>query len=211
MKYKSITLTIALAVYLLAGACDNTYFHDTGLADGNHDCTLWEYLTTDGYNWDSLRVAIDHAGLRDLFEGRDPEHPQITFFGITNHSVNQYLFKTPGAGSRYLYNEIREMPVELCRRMILDHVIDGRHLKSSFGYEVLGTLTGGTELTTLSGVRLRVYRTKNAWNGIPDIGPEELALHAPESGQMAGVASADIVTTTGIVHSLRYSYQWTTW
>ena len=52
------------------GACDDDYFHDSGLANGRHDCTVWEYLHTDAYNWDSTILVIERAGLVDLFDGK---------------------------------------------------------------------------------------------------------------------------------------------
>ena len=55
------------------GACNDDYFHDSGLANGRHDCTVWEYLHTDAYNWDSTILVIERAGLVDLFDGKDPE------------------------------------------------------------------------------------------------------------------------------------------
>ncbi len=93
--------------------------------------------------------------------------------------------------------------------MLLSHVVPGRMMKTDFDYEVKGTLTGGTMVTTLSGVELRVYRTRSEYGGVPDIGAEGLAIHAIISGQMASVASANIETRSGVVHSLSYTYQFT--
>ena len=74
-------------------------------------------------------------------------------------------------------------------------------------YEVWVTLTVGTIVQSLTGIELRVFRTKVDYNGIPDIGPEGLGIHALVNGFIAGVASADIVTNMGMVHSLSYGYQ----
>jgi len=64
-------------------------------------------------------------------------------------------------------------------------------------------------MKTLTGKDLRVYRIKTDYMGIPDIGPEGLAIHALESGHIVRVASADIEMNNGMVHSLSYSYMWT--
>lgn len=202
-------ITIWLGLLLAFSACDDNYYHDSGLANGKHDCTMWEYFQTDHENWDSTMVLIEHAGLKDVFDGTNPDYKEITFFGVTNLSINQFLFKTIDEDWEPLYNRIEDIPVELCREMLLSHVVMGKMMKTGFEHEVKGTLTGGTIVKTLSGIELRAYRVKSEYNGIPDIGAESLAIHAIVSGQMATVASADIEVTNGVVHSLDYTYQFT--
>ena len=162
---------VFLVLWGVATGCGNDFYHDSGLADGKHDCTVWEYLQTDHYNWDSVIVMIEHAGLKDVFDGTNPEFKQITFFAPTNLSVNQFLFKTTGETGDMVYSSVKDVPVELCRKMLLAHVLNRRMMKEDFDYEVKGTLTGGTMVTTIGGVELRVYRTRTPYNGIPDIGP----------------------------------------
>lgn len=201
-------LYIALILFVMNG-CVQYDVIDTGLAQKNHDCPMWEYFHTDAYNWDSVIVAIEHAGLRDLFEGKDPDYPQITFFGMTNYSVKHFIMHTKDGIGKQKYNSIQDIPKEECRRMILCHVLKGRYTQDYFDYEIKNTLKGGTEMTALTGIKLRVYRTTSSFNDVQDIGPEGLGIHALVSGLMARVASSDIQTQTGIVHSLTYDYEWT--
>ncbi|WP_270516644.1 fasciclin domain-containing protein [Sanguibacteroides sp. AM78-02pH3A] len=202
---RKIYMIVLIASFLWE--CDDNYFHDTGLANGVHDCTMWEYLRSDHENWDSTVLLIERAGLVPLFEGKSAEYPEITFFGPTNLSIIQFLLTTTDRAGNRLYHRIADIPAETCERLVKSHIIPGRRIKEDFDYEVRGTLTGGTILQTLTGIELRVFRTKGDYNGIPDIGPEGLGIHALVNGFIAGVASADIVTNTGIVHSLSYSYQ----
>lgn len=202
-------IAIWIGLLLACSACDDNYYHDSGLAKGKHYCTMWEYFQTDLENWDSTMVLIEHAGLKDIFDGTNPDYKEITFFGVTNLSINQFLFKTIDDDWEPLYNRIEDVPVELCREMLLSHVVAGKLMKLECEYEVKGTLTGGTTVKTLSGIELRVYRTRSSYSGIPDIGAEGLAIHAPVSGQMTTIASADIEVTNGVVHSLDYTYQFT--
>lgn len=204
---KYILLSITILVITLAG-CDNDYFHDTGKANGKHDCTMWEYMKGDHENWDSTVLLIERAGLQSLFDGTG-EDKEITFFGPTNMSVMQFLFKTVNDDYEMIYNSINDIPVELCRQMILSHVIKGKKTSTGFDYEVKGTLTGGTGVKNLAGNDLRVYRVKGEYAGIPDIGPEALYVHSLLFGHIALIASSNIETTNGIVHSLSTSYQFT--
>ena len=200
---------VLIGLLLAFGACNDNYYHDSGVANGKHDCTMWEYFQTDHENWDSTMILIEHAGLKDVFDGTNPGYKEITFFGVTNLSINQFLFKTTDDKREPLYNRIEDIPADLCREMLLSHIAAGKMMKTGFEYEVKGTLTGGTMVKTLSGIELRVYRTKSEYNGVPDIGAEGLAIHALVSGQMATVASADIEVTNGVVHALDYTYQFT--
>ena len=79
---------IFFGILTVLWACQNDYDHNYGINEPI-DCSLWEYLQSDHYNFDSIVVAVRHAGLETLFEKAD-----FTFFAITNHSVNQFLFKT---------------------------------------------------------------------------------------------------------------------
>ena len=202
-KMRTILL-ICITVTLLA-SCEKDYQHDTGLADGYHACSMMEYLSSDHTNRASTVVAVDSAGLTDIFEGTNPDYKEITFFGPTNMSIRKFFLEQTG---ETIYHSIREIPVELVRDMILAYLVEGKKMKETFDYEVKWTLTGGTEVYSLNNVKLRVYRTQSEFNGIPDIGAEGLKIHAEVSGQMASIASADIETNNGVVHSLSNRFTW---
>ena len=197
-----------IGVFCILCSCED-YYRDSGLANGKHDCTMWEYFESQPGDWDSTMILIEHAGLKDVFDGTNPDYKEITFFGMTNLSIEQLLVKTIDDDWEPIYNRVKDIPVDLCREMLLSHVVAGKLMKSGCDYEERGTLTGGTTVKTLSGIELRIYRTQSSYSGIPDIGAEGLAIHAPVSGQMATIASADIEVTNGVVHSLDYTYQFT--
>lgn len=206
MMNKHTLLSIILLVVTFAG-CSDDYFHDTGKANGKHDCTIWEYMKNDGNNWDSTILVIQRAGLKDLFDGTDNENHEITFFGPTNMSIMQFLYKTVNDDDEMVYNCVNDIPVETCKRFILSHVIKGKHESTSFDFENKGTLTGGSEIKNLAGNDLRIYRAKGEYMGIPDIGPEALYVHSLTFGHIVLIGSSNIETTNGIVHSLATTYQ----
>lgn len=67
-------ILILLGLLFAVCSCDD-YFHDSGLADGKHDCTMWEYLNTQPQDWDSTVLLIERAGLVDLFDGKESRTP----------------------------------------------------------------------------------------------------------------------------------------
>ena len=204
MKY------ILLLLVIIACACSKQDFYDSGLADGRFDGNTLEYLESGRGTWDSIVVAIHHAGLESVFNGTDPSVKEgITFFGPTNNSVRQFLYKTVDADGEVLYRGIKDMPVEFCRRMVLAYVVPKKMMKAEFEYENRGTLTGGTEVETLAGVKLRVYRIKSDYGSAADAGPVSMAFEALPSGHIANIAAADMEPDNAAVHSLVNKFQWT--
>lgn len=201
------TISIVIGLVFLLGACEKNDFHDSGLANGKHNCSMWEYMQKDPRNWDSVRLMIQRAGLQQLFEGTNPEYPEITFFGPVNYSVVRFLLKTTDEEGNRLYRSVQDVPADVCRQMVLSHILPRRMMKEDFDYENKGTDTGGSILQTLTGIDLRVYRIKSPYYDIPDLGPEYLAIHALEKGYKVNVSSADIETTNGVVHSLSNTYE----
>ena len=114
VKQRTVFVVAALLMLLSAG-CTDYNLEDTGLADGNHNTTMLEYFKGDPYNFDSLQVMIRHAGLEDIFEGKSQYGNNITCFGITNHSIRRYMLENE-------ITSIQDMPVDECRRMVLDCV-----------------------------------------------------------------------------------------
>ena len=64
---KKIIYIIAVCLTMgVLSSCTKYNFDDTGLANGKHDMTMWEYFKRDSYNWDSLCVMTERAGLVSL-------------------------------------------------------------------------------------------------------------------------------------------------
>ena len=57
---------IAIIVVMLSlGACETNYGTiNTGLANGKFDGSMYEYFQANHYDWDSLVLMIDRAGLK---------------------------------------------------------------------------------------------------------------------------------------------------
>ncbi len=198
---------MVMVLCCLCGTGCKDYFIDEGVPNPVFDGNMLEFLENDPDNWSLTVELIGRAGLQSLFRGEDPDCPEITFFAPTNLSIYQFLFKTTGSEGKRLYATVGDIPEEECRELVLAYVVAGSRQKEDFDYEVKGTLEGGTVVRTLSDLELRVYRTKTAVNGIPDIGPEGMGIHFLSSGHLATVVSAGHVTNTGMVHALSSTFQ----
>ena len=96
---KNYMIGIMFVIACGTGGCEKDTFHDTGLANGVYDGTAWEYMQAGHGNWDSLVIMIRKAGLADLFDGKDPDCPQMTVAGDAGHRSGRHRFPLPGIGS----------------------------------------------------------------------------------------------------------------
>lgn len=202
-------LFVAVIAMACTTSCTKYDFVETGTANGIHNTTMWEYFKTDSYDWDSLMVMAQHAGLQDVFEGTSKYGKNLTFLGITNHSIRRYILDNG-------YNRVTDIPVEDCRRFILNSILDERIDMDSFlpgtastdqSVSIIGT--GGKKYTALSGKILWIYTFNDPYGGVPGAGPKRIHIVSEDAQKSTTVASSNIMTETGIVHSLEYSFNLT--
>lgn len=216
----------------LLASCTKHGYIDTGVIDvKKHDCSVWEYLHTDSYNWDTLILVIEKAGLQHVFDGTDPDYKEITFFAPTNFSIMKYMYQDPeggsggkdddkktsglkgkdeggSGGSAYRYRYLSEMPAEECRALLLKHVIVGKYMKEDIPERDYAQeeITGYTTFTAVDGfTNINAYTEKIDWVNLPHAGPLHLHIYS-ESYGTAAIASANIECNNGVVHSMSYGY-----
>lgn len=195
MKY----IYIALISAILFCSCQENNFVDTGKSIGVHDMSMLDYMKTDSYNWDSTVLVIERAGLESLFDGTSEEYPQITFFGPTNLSIMKYMFPKG-------YIKVSDIPVEDCKSLILKHVLDSRYLKEDFPVGNNNPREGGGDYETLGGNILWLYKRLEGYGPNKHVGPTHLYLESYDYKIAWDIASSDIQTNNGVVHSLGYDY-----
>ena len=89
------------------------------------------------------------------------------------------------------------------------HVVKKRIMKDEMNFripDVTGKIVGATEMTTAGGVILLGYREKSEYGGVADAGAVTLYLFSKNADTQIPLASPDIETLTGVVHSLNYNY-----
>lgn len=198
-------LFISIILSLLTLSCTKNNLVDTGMAISHEDITMSNYFNTDSYNWDSLKVMINHADLQNIFDGTSKYGKNITFFGITNHSIRRYLYQND-------YNRVIDIPKDKCREFILSSILDEKITLEQFTpgkassdpNKLIGE--GGKIHTTLSGKKLWIYTYRIPYNGVPNTGPVKIYIVSSETNKTTKIASSNIATSTGIVHSLEYNF-----
>ena len=207
---KHITKGAIVVMVLCLCSCTKYNYINGGTANGIHDCTMWEYFHTNSYDWDSTVVMIEHAGLKSLFDGTG-EYKQITFFGLTSNSILRYMLENN-------YERVTDIPVGKCqdiiqklvapKRIMLNDVPRGNRIQSGGGIESAFVEYDGLVFDCIRG-SLFLWTQRMAYNDIEDTG--EIALYIASRNQEGTrnerVASTDIQTTNGVVHSLNYDFR----
>ena len=90
--------------------------------------------------------------------------------------------------------------------------LNKKYLKADFAYRNVDYMIddelqdGGTDVETLGGSHLRIYRDKSAYGGVPDLGPETMYIYSFTKATMVPLATPDIQPLNGVVHALNYNY-----
>jgi len=201
-KIKYLPLLLLLAAL---SACTKWNYIDGGLSYGVHDCSMWDYLKKQPADWDSTRIMIEHAGLKDLFEGKG-EYGQITFLGVTNRTIEIYLLQ-------HGLKRVTDLSPEFCRellskliipqRLMLGDVPRGERIASS-GQEVNGLRT-----ETLGG-GIFLWTHQQPYMEIEEAGEVALYFRIDGSSENLRVYSTDIQTENGVVQALGYDFTFET-
>ncbi|MFR4036569.1 MAG: fasciclin domain-containing protein [Butyricimonas faecalis] len=211
-----IKYIVIVVVLFTFGSCETNYGTiNTGLANGKFDGSMYEYFQANHYDWDSLVLMIDRAGLKDVFTGERAGYEEITFFGPTNHTIRLWMYKSEQRWDSELqqmvvikkaYNRVDEIPVEDCRRLVMEHVVKGIYMRDDIPEGTLaesGDREGGMTLTGVEGNSFWIFSFRGMYQGIAGQGAVSLKLIS-EIGQEIKVASSNLESDNGVVHSLHY-------
>lgn len=202
---KIYNILVYFSIVLSLVSCTAQDWYDSGVSSPYHDCSIMEYLRGDSYNWELTVKLIERAGLADMFEGKDPNYKEITFFAPPSYSILRYLWDND-------MESVEEMSAEDCKTIVLKHVLNKKYLKADFAYRNIDYTIddelqdGGTDVVTLGGSHLRIYRDKSAYGGVPDAGPETMYIYSFTKATMVPLATPDIQPLNGVVHALNYNY-----
>ena len=213
-----IKYIVIVVVLFTFGSCETNYGTiNTGLANGKFDGSMYEYFQANHYDWDSLVLMIDRAGLKDVFTGERAGYEEITFFGPTNHTIRLWMYKSEQRWDSELqqmvvikkaYNRVDEIPVEDCRRLVMEHVVKGIYMRDDIPEGTLaesGDREGGMTLTGVEGNSFWIFSFRGMYQGIAGQGAVSLKLIS-EIGQEIKVASSNLESDNGVVPSLHYDY-----
>ena len=157
---KLLSSIIVVMICLGLAGCDTKQnWWDSGISSPYHDCSIMDYLRSDTANWGLTVVLIERAGLTPLFEGKDENYPEITFFAPPSFSILRHVWDEASGkdtgNQRPLTEEEKNHPERLvqaldpdwCREMVMRHVVKGKFLKA--------------DRTSLTGTRVMIFLPRN--------------------------------------------------
>lgn len=218
-KINNMIKIIVFACILGLCSCTNYQYIDSGTANGKHDCTMWEYLHKQPYDWDSTIVMIEHAGMKDYFDGT--LHEQITFFGITNYAIKRFIMDHDAKvkTEEEKWHEIRGVDPDSCaailkkliipeKRIMMNDVSKGRWSKQiGEDGKLVYKGSGGNHYYCVIG-EVFCWTYQEDYDNVPEKGA--IALHMVRKGQNyegERIVSCNIETNTGVVHALSYNFR----
>lgn len=179
-------------------SCTKEGYIDTGISNGVHDCTMYEFFQKDSYNWDSTVLVIKRADLLHVFDGSDPKYKNITFFGPVNHTIRRYILANK-------YKCVNDIPVEICRNFMLRYISVKKYMKEDIAFsvpDITGQINGGTLIECEGGNTLHAYNLQDEYGGVPGAGPVFLRLYSVDKKASVPMATPNLQTNTGVVHAL---------
>ena len=221
MKYIYLSIII-----ILSASCTKEQFYEMGEPITHEDKSTWEYFGTSSYNWDSTKLVIERAGLQHIFTGEDKFYRKVTFLGLTNHSIRQFMLKAPLKNgqdqngnwgfqpARDPFLTVDDIPLEMCIDIIKEHTTRDVFMmedltEMNFVFvDKIPMVEGGKEITMLSGRKLKVGYIQEHMEGREDMGPKRMVVVNDANGSInrVSIASSDIAVKNGAVHSLPYGY-----
>lgn len=217
---KYLLTGIVLFFMLGLGSCTQYNYIDGGHANGVHDCTMWEYFHKDSYNWDSVILMIERADMRSVFDGTG-QYPEITFFGPVNLSIERHIQNhnkgLKPTDAKY-WHGVKDIPVSQCRDILQKLVVPLRFMRKEVprGTRIQETVegmsvwkqTGGMICDCLRG-RLFVWTEREIYQDIDDTGAFTLWISSQnqQGTECDRIASTDIQTTNGVVHSMNNDFR----
>ena len=137
----------------------------------------------------------------------NPETPEVSAVADTRAAFDKNT-----ATDSQIMHLIDEISVDSCRQIVLSHVIPNENLllenfvrgvKSTNG-KAIGT--GGKIYTMASGTKLWMYTFASTFGGVAGAGPLTLHVVSPTTQIERVIASHNIRTKTGTVHSLQNNF-----
>lgn len=203
-------MLVVLFLVLCATGCIKDNFWYSGVSDGKFDGSLLEYLEAHSYDWDSTALMVHRAGAEmvRIFEGQDPDLKEITFFGLTNHSIRRYMLENG-------IKRVADMDPAWCAGVLKRHIVKGKIYRNDVpvgkaNTEGAAVGAGGINYTALAGNEIHAYSYKAPYNDVAEMGAITVYLTSLDSSfgakDLGDLASTNIEPNNCVVHSLQYSF-----
>lgn len=196
-----VTISLLITVFLISmlSSCTKWGYVDTGISKDHKDKNMYAYFQTDNYNWKLVREMVDKAGLKSMFDGTDTKYAQIMFMGPVDNSVRKWMYD-------HNYKTVAEVPADLCKKLIQRYTFTTLYDRETVPVGEFGTgdnfIKGGIILTAVGGNKVWFYAKKDFYQPGSSTLITSLYSYFMDNAQKGFIASSNIYTKNGVVHSL---------
>jgi len=209
------TTTVILAVFsciLMSCSKEKDYFYDTGVHKAKYDGTILQYLKSKPVLFDSLVMAIDAAGMNDVFEKEN-----ITFFAPGNSCIYKavkWLNEDLRMNGKDTVSKFTQIKPEVWKEALSLYIFKGSYLLKDIPQIDTLALNAfpGQGYASYGGRSMNIGVFYNDAGGIKYVGYRQLVLSFipdfsnPKVGLInAPIATSDIQPTNGVIHALRFN------
>lgn len=215
---KQLKSTLLFLGMICLSACTNWNYIDTGVHDPNEHTSksMMQYLTEHPNNFYLTTAIIQRAGLTELFEGKDPEHPKVMFIAPTKYAIMAGMIrkgyaKTPlkdkegKIDSFDFLTDVQNIPPDVCKSIILSYTFDKVYLRDEFPQGKRGEgnnlMQDGEVLTSINGNKVWFYRQATAYGIYSNIEVNTIIGIEMDTKSDLYLASTDITVKNGVVHA----------
>jgi len=188
------------------------YFKDGGISKANYDGSIYDYLKSHPYWFDTVTYIIDQAGMREMFE-----EDTITFFSPTDDAVEVAMEALNDY--RYTHVEdsvhIEDIDPHIWRYFLSMHVLKGKFLAKDFARVDPDNIYAypGIDYFTSEGFIVNIGLVYGDYKGVKDVAARIIRLTDitadPEHFRncpSVTVMTSDIQPQNGVLHVLNNSY-----
>ncbi|WP_298736953.1 fasciclin domain-containing protein [uncultured Chitinophaga sp.] len=210
---KRLHLIIALVFsILLLNACKKDYYVDGGLANPHYNGSIYDYLASNPYWFDTISYIIDRAGMKEMLQ-----HDTVTFFTPTDDAVKVVM----DALNDYRYYNIQDsvhledIDPEVWRHFLSMYVLKGKYLAKQFARVDQFNVYAypGINYVMDGGYVLNIGLIYQNYNNVEAVGPRIIRLtditYDPQNFQnnpSVVVATSDIQPNNGVLHVLNNNH-----
>lgn len=199
---------LVVSTMLIFNSCTNWQYIDTGISNGVHNMTMWEYFKLSDYDWKLTREMIDHAGMRAHFEGTTRE---MTFIGLTSLCIRKYMNETK-------IDSVGKIDKQFCIKVLESLIIPqyilrddpprGKYYDKVEGDVTTKVMEGGVNVNCLRG-SVWIFSYRETYGNVPEAGEVSLNFVSLTASRPAHikVASTNIITNSGVVQALPSNFK----
>ncbi len=211
--FKLKYILLLLVVIASTAACKKDYYKDGGVHTGKLNMTIYDFLKSRPFEFDTIVWILDKTGLADVVKNQN-----VTFLAPRDLNVVNYLKRKSGA-------KLDTINVETLRTAMSKYIIPNVKIWR----DSIPLTPGGSWATSLNGYKIFFDTWRQSYNGVPNAGPIFIKVwdphgYADASRRGKGKATwpetnyqydpwvaTDVITsnleaTNGVIHALSGSH-----